>query len=871
VLNEKKQDALDYFDFQKSRGHETTLNEYCRDTWDFLNDENQLPTSVDAEGTVRKIPYLPRTDGLGRPTPNVCLKIPTGGGKTLLAAATVERLQLDYLKRQSGLVLWVVPSDAIYRQTWKQLANREHPYRQMLERASGGRVKLLEKSDSFTKADVSGQLCLMLLMLPSANRQTKETLRMFRDSGKFPSFFPDEDDIEANGNLMESVRNLDINDLADQGWQDGVIPGMLSIKQSLGNVLRLTRPVIIIDEGHRAYSDNARDTLSGFNPEFVLELSATPNARGRHHSNILVNVPGMALKDEEMIKLPINVVNDEQGDWKQALTLAHARLDELQVDAESLLAEKGRYIRPIMLIRVERTGKGQRESGFIHSEDVREFLVQKLGVKEEEVRLKTSDTDELGDDDLMLDTSPVRYIVTKDALREGWDCPFAYVLVALSTTTASTALTQMVGRVLRQPHAKVTGLASLDECYVFTFDQIVQEAIESIRKGLQGEGMGDLSYGVRGEVGSGENSAFTKREIVHRRDKFLSLPPVYLPRVLHQDSNSENKWRVLDYDRDILGELNWDSFSFRRASDWNFETVQNASRTTASVDISGDAQQFTHATEQIPVDLSEQHVDISFLVRQLVDVVPNPWQGMRILTDVLAEFENRGASREQIYANRLSLLVDIKRDIGAQVSEAAEQLFKQKLKSGIISLRLVTSTNAQLNWRLAETIEMEISDTDKKLRRKNGEDLERSLFEKVFERELGPELERPTAWIVDSATSVHWWHRIAVGTTSYGIQGWQRMRVYPDFLVSLDEGGNGARSLALLETKGQHLHRNEDTEYKHKLFELLSGSAESAFEAGEMQLETGTQTITFSMIMQDDLQQSLIKAGVHSKVSTTPK
>ena len=196
-------------------------------------------------------PYLSRHDGLGQSIPNICFKVPTGGGKTLLATAALERVQTDYFKRQTGLVLWVVPSEAIYRQTWKQLANREHPYRQMLERASGGRVKMLEKGDAFTRRDVEGQLCVMLLMLPSAARKSKETLRLFRDSGRFTSFFPVEDDSEANRALLDQVPNLDQNDLADMGFGEGIVPGSISIKQSLGNVLRLVRPVVVIDEGTR--------------------------------------------------------------------------------------------------------------------------------------------------------------------------------------------------------------------------------------------------------------------------------------------------------------------------------------------------------------------------------------------------------------------------------------------------------------------------------------------------------------------------------------------------------------------------------------------------------------------------------------------
>lgn len=421
VLAEKREDAEAFVAFQKDRGKEAELADYCREAWDQMNKERLLPYLRDKDGNAFVAPYLTSLDGLQRSIPNVCLKVPTGGGKTLLASCTLERIHTDYLKRQTGFVLWVVPSDAIYRQTWKQLANREHPYRQILERASGGRVKVLEKSDAFTLRDVEGQLCVMLLMLPSAARQSKDTLRLFRDSGRFTSFFPPEDDSEANRKLMDSVRNLDRNDLADMGWKDGVVPGSLSIKQSLGNVLRLVRPVVIIDEGHKAYSDTARDTLCGFNPRFVVELSATPNTNGKHQSNVLVNVPGTDLKEEEMIKLPINVINEDKGGWKHTLTLAHAKLGELAKEAALHQSDTGRYIRPILLVRVERTGKDQRDSAFVHAEDAREYLLEKLGAKEEEIRLKTSGNDELGDEDLLVETCQIRYIITKDALREGWD------------------------------------------------------------------------------------------------------------------------------------------------------------------------------------------------------------------------------------------------------------------------------------------------------------------------------------------------------------------------------------------------------------------------------------------------------------------
>lgn len=829
-----------------------------------MNKERVLPYLRDKDGRTVIAPWLARQDGLQRSIPNICLKVPTGGGKTLLAVCTLERLQTDYLKRQTGFVLWVVPSDAIYRQTWKQLANREHPYRQTLERASGGRVKLLEKGDAFALRDVEGQLCLMLLMLPSAARQSKETLRLFRDSGRFPSFFPTEDDSGANHRLLDAVRNLDINDLAEMGWQDGIVPGSLSIKQSMGNVLRLVRPVVVIDEGHKAYSDTARDTLCGFNPRFILELSATPNTNGRHQSNVLVNVPGKDLKDEEMIKLPINVINEDKGGWKHTLAVAHAKLEELAKEAVLFQNESGRYIRPILLVRVERTGKEQRDSGLVHAEDAREYLMEKLGARVEEIRLKTSENDELGSEDLLLPTCEVRYIITKDALREGWDCPFAYALAILSKTTAHTALTQMIGRVLRQPHAQLTQHVPLDESYVFTFDQDVMTAVNGVRKGLEDEGMADLATHVKITGGDGGEARNTHREILQRRAAFSKLPTIFLPRVLHRDEITSDGYRILDYDRDILGQLDWESFHFLQADSFSVDMEEKLKRTIVRIDIDKKKEdnQTVFVLDSEALDsLPEEGLDSAFLVRQLLDIIPNPWQGMRILTATLETMRRRGMTEERLYANRLDLLQSMKLDLRGQVHQAAEALFRSKLETGDITLRLVASKNPELNWALAKTLEIDISDEDRILYRKDGGFLGKSLFEKVYHRDFN-NLEKETAWYLDSGQCVYWWHRLAVNQRSYSLQGWQRYKVYPDLLACIHGVEHGKYRFSVLETKGEHLKGNDDTEYKDKLFKLLTVYIDTAIRTGTFDLGEETPPLTFTMLMEDTWKQELAGIGI---------
>ena len=251
----------------------------------------------------------------------------------------------------------------------------------------------MEKTDRLDARDVETNLCVMLLMLPSANRQTKESLKMFRDRGDVHGFFPPEGEQQAHGKALERTPNLD-------AYGGRLFP---MVKDSLGNALRIIRPVVVLDEGHRATTDLAFETLYDFNPCFVLELTATPkdvqprggrNPRPGRYANLLVEVTGRELDREGMIKIPLNLEPRQGTDWRATLNAALTRLNTLDAAAERLRADTNRYIRPIMLVQVERTGKDQRESGHIHAEDVRDWLLT-AGFDEAEVAIKTAEQNDL--------------------------------------------------------------------------------------------------------------------------------------------------------------------------------------------------------------------------------------------------------------------------------------------------------------------------------------------------------------------------------------------------------------------------------------------------------------------------------------------
>ena len=648
------------------------LLNYPEKAWQTLKQSDSVaPTAGD---------HVPRTDDANRPIPHACFKVPTGGGKTLLAAAALERLH-----RQRGLTLWIVPTKAIYAQTKAALWNKEHPYRKMLARASAGSVKMLEKDDAFNRDDIANYLCVMLLMLPAANRQKgKEFLRMFRDTGKYPSFFPDSDDIPGNARMRNEYPDLECKGETEDGF----------VKQSLFNVFKMLRPVVVLDEAHKAYGARKREaneefarSINRLDPQMIIELSATPN---RGISNLLVDIDGTALKKEEMIKLPVQVKSNFRrnaenvswrDDWQWTLQQTVDELERLNNEAESLENSTERYIRPIAVVRVERTGKDQRDGERIHAEDVRDYL-KHLGIPAAAIRVKSSENDELGEENLLSEMSQVRWIITKSALMEGWDCPFAYVLVMLDNTQAQKAITQLVGRVMRQPHAQITGREALDQCYVYCNNTDVGIAVEQVKQGLESEGLTGLSDDV---IGAADAEALfdLRTQTVQRRAQFQNQA-IYLPMVLHKNGD---EWIQLNYQAHILPLMKWSEI---QAPDLNASAPDTMIWQSATVDV-GDAPPVYHLDQEPYIDKT---VDISDFARRLSDLLPNPWRAAHIALQMFENLRQNGETEEGIYDKRSYLMHALREHVKREVEQQAEQIFRKKLERGEIRFDLETHNNA---------------------------------------------------------------------------------------------------------------------------------------------------------------------------------
>ncbi len=111
-------------------------------------------------------------------------------------------------------------------------------------------------------------------------------------------------------------------------------------------------------------------------------------------------------------------------------------------------------------------------------------LLKDHNIPEEQIKIATGSQWELDDVDLASPACKVRYIITVQALREGWDCPFAYVLCSVAEMRSSTAVEQILGRVMRLPGARRKVRAEFNMAYAFAASENFGEAAKALTDAL---------------------------------------------------------------------------------------------------------------------------------------------------------------------------------------------------------------------------------------------------------------------------------------------------------------------------------------------------------------------------------------------------
>lgn len=396
-------------------------------------DPEQTFIQVMRERAPEKTPPPYRTIAGLPGVPNVCLRLPTGGGKTLLAAHTVAVAGRHYLERDYPVVLWMVPTNTIRVQTAEALKKPSHPYRAALDEAFDGRVSVFDVSEiaQIRPQDLTERVAVIVTTIQSLRTSNTDGRKAYAHSENFEPHF---------AHIPATTPGL-------ERGEDG------KIKFSFVNLMAFHRPLVIVDEAHKAGTNLSFEMLAALKPSCIVEFTATPNNDPRNGSNVLFRASAAEVKVAEMIKLPI--VLTEHPDWRAAV---HDAIETRARLAETAKTDD-RYIRPITLFQAQ--DKGQE----VTVEVLKKYLIDNENIPAEKIAVATGEQRELDTINLFDPACPIEFIITVEALKEGWDCSFAYVLCSVANIGSATDIEQLLGRVLRMPYAKNRTQPALNRAY----------------------------------------------------------------------------------------------------------------------------------------------------------------------------------------------------------------------------------------------------------------------------------------------------------------------------------------------------------------------------------------------------------------------
>lgn len=432
------------------------LKEYQKTTLNKLQKYFELTRFKGAEGAYHELKECSAYNKIKNleNVPYVCLRLPTGGGKTYLASHTIPIVAHTYLETETPMVLWFCPTNTIKTQTLETLKNPRHPNREVLEKAFGGNILVYDIEDytNVRSQDIEGKCCVFVSTFQTFKITNTNARRIYAHNENLESHFLKIPNLQSYENLER------IEDGEDKG----------KIKYSFANLLNIYRPIVIADEAHNNSTPLAYEMLQRVNPSCIVEYTATP----ANNSNVLHHVCAMELKVEEMIKLPIILTVHQT--WEQSLSASILARNGLAEIAK----KDSRYIRPILLIQAESKDKE------VTVDVIKKYLVEQENIDESKIAIATGDQRELDGIDIFDPKCPIEYVITVEALKEGWDCSFAYVFCSVAQKHSTKDIEQLLGRVLRMPYAKTREQEELNKAYAFVSNTTWQEGVSQLKDRL---------------------------------------------------------------------------------------------------------------------------------------------------------------------------------------------------------------------------------------------------------------------------------------------------------------------------------------------------------------------------------------------------
>lgn len=783
--------------------------------------------------------------------PQVCFKVPTGGGKTFLAANSIKPIFDSMPHIHPKAVVWLVPSDAILTQTYRTLTDKNHDYRKKIDVDFGNKVEIYSKQQllngqNFNPTSVSDNLSVFVLSYDSFRTSKKDGRKAYQENGSLLPFVRFKQD---SGSLLEDTDET-----------------------ALIQVIRKLNPVVIVDESHHATSKLSKEMLQNFNPSFVLDLTATP----KNGSNIISFVDARQLKAENMVKLPVIVYNrkSQEDVFVSAISLRR----KLENEAVEEQKNGGRYIRPIALFQAQ-----PRTNDDSTTYDKIKHTLIDMGIPESEIAIKTADRDELKNIDLSSHDCSIRYIITVNALKEGWDCPFAYILATVANRTSSIDVEQILGRILRLPNTRKNKREVLNLSYVITSSNAFYATLDKVVAGLNAAGFTSKDYRIDDYVeqdtefpveqaGNIQTELKLDNDVTddtnNVSDEIDSLNVDFVreqisPFVNNENMESQSQSKVNDAVTDMLdhaktqNELYWQDFEkteeylpvppevgnkmkhykinqLYASEAGQLEIPQFMIETGRSLFSEHEHQVLTKENLYAGFSLLDKDTVIDFdsidseIARIDIDdsdALPKAWK--------LQGFDSQNVKQwfdEQPSDRKMRLCKDMiikklsknnainDRDLEVYVDRIIQNLTEDQLTDmeqtpGIYVLKINKKVNSLLN-EYAKKMFYEWVEQDKiscqpsyKLPREISPtntiaSIPKSLYNE--EEKFDTEYERKVVMELSSLNNIKWWHR-NMARKGFAING--AVNAYPDIMVRTESG-----KLLLIETKGDQLENSESRE-----------------------------------------------------------
>lgn len=679
-------------------------------------------------------------------TPFVCVKIPTGGGKTLVGCHSVVEIMSSILKHKMdrGIVMWFVPSEAIKSQTLKKFKDRNDWHRKVLDEAFDNNIRILSNEEALRirREDVEDNLCIIISSL-EAFRKEKSIQNKYKV-------------YQENGALLSHFENLEEKDFLEKDEHNTTI-------NSLANVIKLLNPLIVIDEGHKTKTKLSIEFMNDLNPSFIIEYTATP----RPESNVLVEIHSSELKEEQMVKLPI--VLESTAQWQNSIKRGILVRNDLENDSKE---NKSEYIRPIALIQAEQEKESDKK---ITVQQIKEFLIKDCRISEDEIAVKTSSTNELDGVNLFSQRCKIKYIITVNALAEGWDCSFAYVLISVANIGSKIAVEQIIGRIVRMPNAQRKENETLNRSYIFASARNFQEASEQIISGLESNGFSKLDL-------INATSKDQKYELDAERavKEDLSIPIM----------SFENERLSFE---DLIGE---DFELSKQNAEFDF-TIHYDNDGRALIDIQDQDKWVKSAQQILRITYKDKNFSkeelIQWLDKKLRFTMLQKPDKIKFIQKVI-EHQLKKKSLSELSVNRYILVTKLSEVINQTLEEYAKKRFDKFLKDKEIVAKELEKFPEKI------TLSQEIP-----------QEFNKNYYSKI-DKLNKEELRFVERLDLETLPNIKFWIRNREKKDPFFIQGWKKNKFYPDFIAVTKKN-----NIVALEWKGEHLMTNEETQYKEEI------------------------------------------------------